>query len=90
MKLQVATIKNRCKRREVYAKVKVEKKKLKRDRRERREREAEELGDEARPKQVGGWDAWQINCTLVIWRLYGGSGVGLPFCGRWRVVASSI
>jgi len=45
-------IKNACKRREVHAKVKAEKKKAKKTARAKREREAEELGSEAPPKQV--------------------------------------
>lgn len=46
------SIKNACKRREVHAKVKVEKKKAKRAARAQRQREADELGEEAPPKQV--------------------------------------
>jgi len=47
-----SAIKNLCKRRQVYAKIKVEKKKAKKEARKRKAREAEELGEEAPPKQV--------------------------------------
>lgn len=52
MKKASFSIKNKCKRREVYAKVKAEKKKTKKTERAKRQREAEELGEEAPPKQV--------------------------------------
>jgi ribosome production factor 1 len=54
VKKEVSRIRNRCKRREVHAKVKAEKKKVKKSERTKRQREALELGDEAPPKQVRG------------------------------------
>ena len=50
--MQVSGIKNKLKRAEVYAKVKKDKKATKRLARKRKEREAQELGEEAPPKQV--------------------------------------
>ena len=52
------SIKNACKRREVYARAKAEKKKEKKAARLKRQREAEELGEEAPPKAVSGWLVW--------------------------------
>lgn len=49
----VSTIKNKLKRREVWSKVKADKKKAKKQARKLRDKEVEELGEEARVKQVG-------------------------------------
>ena len=49
----MSSIKNKAKRREVYAKVKAEKKRDKKTERTKRQKEAQELGEEAPPKQVG-------------------------------------
>ena len=49
---EVSSVKNKAKRREVYAKVKVEKKRDKKTERIKRQKEAQELGEEAPPKQV--------------------------------------
>lgn len=62
------SIKNACKRREVYAKAKAEKKKAKKAARAKREREAEELGEDAPPKQVRG-AGWAVGCGLWAARL---------------------
>ena len=59
VKLEMARIKNRMKRREVYKRVKAEKKKTKKVARQKRVREAEELGEEAPPKQVRKGDGGQ-------------------------------
>lgn len=52
VKREVSSIKNKAKRREVYAKVKAEKKRDKKTERTKRQKEAQELGEEAPPKQV--------------------------------------
>ena len=52
MKKEVSQIKNRIKRKEVYARVKADKKRTKKVERTKRQKEAQELGEEAPPKQV--------------------------------------
>jgi len=52
VKRDVSSIKNKAKRREMYAKVKVEKKRDRKAERIKRQKEAQELGEEAPPKQV--------------------------------------
>jgi hypothetical protein len=68
-------IKNACKRREVHARAKAEKKKAKKADRAKRQREAEELGEEAPPKQVGGGMVLGI-CDLLSCQIVG-YGAGL-------------
>lgn len=78
MKKEVSQIKNRIKRKEVYARVKADKKRTKKVERTKRQKEAQELGEEAPPKQVG--EVVYTN-ELSVWR----RGMEIRWMGGWMV-----